>query len=472
MTASATYDLLILGAGPGGYVCAIRAAQLGKKVALVEKRAAETKGGPALGGTCLNVGCIPSKALLDSSEHFHNARYAFAGHGIVLDTPPRIDVPAMMKRKDKVVKELGAGIAYLMKKNKIEVIPGHGRLLGGGKVQVGDKTVQAKDIVLAMGSTPIILPNLPVDGEKVITSDHGIALTEVPKQMVVVGGGAIGLELGSVWARLGAQVTVIEAMDQICAGYDKDLAGALQKSLGKLGMIFHLGAKVTGIAPTGTGVAVLAQGAQGEALRLDADKVLVAVGRRPVTAECGLDAAGVTLDQRGRITVDAQGRTSAAGVWAIGDLVTGPMLAHKAEEEGIAVAESIAGQHGHVDHALIPGVVYTWPELAMVGISEDKARAEGKNITVGRFAFQANGRAKAAGETDGHVKVIADAQTDQLLGVAILGPRASDLIAEAVTVMAFGGSAEDLALTCHAHPTFSEAVKEAALDSQGRIIHG
>ena len=248
MSTHASYDVLILGAGPGGYVCAIRAAQLGKKVALVEKRGAEAKGGPALGGTCLNVGCIPSKALLDSSEHFHHATHAFAGHGIMLDAPPRIDVAAMMKRKDKVVKELGAGIAYLMKKNKIDVLPGHGRLLGGGKVAIGDKTVQAKDIVLAMGSSPIVLPSLPIDGEKVITSDQGIALGQVPQRMVVVGGGAIGLELGSVWARLGSQVTVVEALDQICAGYDKDLAGALQKSLAKLGMSFHLGAKVTGIA--------------------------------------------------------------------------------------------------------------------------------------------------------------------------------------------------------------------------------
>ncbi|MBA3707292.1 MAG: dihydrolipoyl dehydrogenase [Planctomycetes bacterium] len=466
------FDLIVIGAGPGGYVCAIRAAQLGLKVAIVEKRA--NAGKVRLGGTCLNVGCIPSKALLDSSEHFANASRHFAEHGIDVGKPA-IDVGRMMKRKDKVVSTLVDGLSYLMKKNQVTVLTGTGRLLGAGSVEVtaGDgktETHHAKHVVLAMGSVPIALPFLSYDGSAIVSSDQAIAFDRVPGKLLVVGGGVIGLELGSVWSRLGAQVTVIEFLPQLCPFLDPDVARELQKVLTKQGLEIHLETKVTGVEMAAGKPTLLATDKTGTALRLPGDQVLVAVGRRPLSD--GLEQAGVKLDDKKRVATDRDFRTNIPGVFAIGDLIAGPMLAHKAEEEGIAVAELIAGQKNTLDHDLIPNVVYTWPEVATVGMTEGDAAKRGTKVRVGRFNFAANGRAKAAGESDGFVKLIADAATDRVLGAAILGPRASDLLAEITAVMSFGGSSEDIARTCHAHPTFSEAIKEAALDCQGRIIHG
>ena len=468
------FDVIVIGAGPGGYVCAIRAAQLGLSVAIVERRGADGKAGPKLGGTCLNVGCIPSKALLDSSEKYHEACHHFADHGIQIASP-KLDMGAMMGRKDQVVSDLTGGIAMLMKKNKISVLAGSGRLIDGETVEVtasdgSSSTYNAESIVLAMGSCPIELPFMPCDGEHIVTSDQAIAFPKVPKSMLVVGGGVIGLELGQVWARLGTEVTVVEFLDRIAPGFDLKAAKALQKSLEKLGITFHLKTKVTGAKTGKTQTTVSAEGPDGE-VSFKAERVLVAVGRKPVTTGCGLEEAGVKLDERGRIAVDEDFQTSLAGVYAIGDLIHGPMLAHKAEEDGVALAEKLAGKPGHVDYDLVPGVVYTHPELATIGIGVDAAKERGIAIKQGSFTFMANGRAKAAADTEGSVTIIADATSDKLLGCTIFGPRASDLIMEAATVMAFGGSAEDLALVCHAHPTFSEAVKEAALASQGRVIH-
>ena len=468
-----SYDLIVIGAGPGGYVCAIRAAQLGMAVAIVEKRGADA-GKVRLGGTCLNVGCIPSKALLDSSEHFDNAKRKFAEHGIQVGDP-RIDVAQMMKRKDKVVGSLVDGIGFLMKKNKIEVLTGTGAVLGSGRVAVtaadGTKLEhQAKHIALAMGSLPIELPFLRPDGVTVVTSDHAIAFAQVPEQMLVVGGGVIGLELGSVWARLGAKVTVIEFLPQICPFLDPDVAKDLQKVLTKQGLTFQLETKVTGVVIADGKATLTATDKDGKAVLFTGDKVLVAVGRRPLSD--GLDAAGIVLDERKRVKTDHDFRTNLPGVYAIGDLIAGLMLAHKAEEEGVALAELLAGQANTLDHGLIPNVVYTWPEVATIGLTEVDAKKQGRALRVGRCPFAANGRAKAAGESDGFVKILADATTDKVLGAAIIGPRASDLLAEIVSVMAFGGSAEDIARTCHSHPTFSEAVKEAALDALGRVLHG
>ena len=466
---SESYDLVVIGGGPGGYVCAIRAAQLGMRVAMIEKRDADNKKGPSLGGTCLNVGCIPSKALLDSSERFHDAGHVFKEHGIVIDTP-KLDLGMMMKRKGKVVTALTTGVAFLMKKNKVTVVPGTARL--GNNTQViiskdGDEqTIEAKNIVLAMGSEATELPSLPFDGDTVISSTEALNLSEVPEKLVVVGGGVIGLELSQVWSRLGAKVTVLEFMDQIVPGMDPELAGGLQKVLTKQGISFHLGSKVQKVE----GGQVIAEDAKGETQSYPADKVLVAVGRRPRSE--GLAEAGINLDDHGRVITDKNYATNRGNVFAIGDLIAGPMLAHKAEEEGVAVAEIIAGHKAELDHDLIPGVVYTEPEFAVVGMSETKAAEKGHNVKVGKFPFIANGRAKAAGHTDGMVKMVTDADSDRLLGVHILGPRASDLIAECVAVMSFGGSSEDIARICHAHPTFSEAVKEAALDANGRILHG
>lgn len=467
-----SYDLIVIGAGPGGYVCAIRAAQLGFKVAIIEKRG-DTK--PRLGGTCLNVGCIPSKALLDSSEHFSNATKHFAEHGIKVGTPV-IDVGQMLKRKDKVVTSLTDGIAYLMKKNKIEVIAGRGELVGSGKAKViaadgSMKELTAKHIVLAMGSVPIELPFLPVDGDRIVTSDHAISFPEVPKHLIVVGGGVIGLELGSVWARLGAQVTVVEFLPQICPFLDADVAKELQKVLTKQGLTFQLETKVTGAKVEGGQVTLAATDKDGKPVAITGDRVLVAVGRRPCTEGAGLEAAGVALTERKRVKTDHDFKTNLPGVYAIGDLIDGPMLAHKAEEEGVTLAEVLAGQANVLDHHLIPNVVYTWPEVASVGLTEAEAKKQGKAYKVGKFAFVGNGRAKAAGEGDGFVKIIADAKTDRVLGAAIIGPRASDLLGEITTTMVYGGSSEDIARTCHSHPTFSEAVKEAALDALGRVLH-
>ncbi|TVR44538.1 MAG: dihydrolipoyl dehydrogenase [Planctomycetota bacterium] len=467
------FDLIIIGAGPGGYVCAIRAAQLGMSVAIIEKRGAEG-GAPDLGGTCLNVGCIPSKALLDSSERFAMTRDHLAEHGIKVGTP-KLDVSTMMQRKDGVVKTLVGGISGLMKKNNITVLGGRGEVLGSGRVRVIGKTssqeYQAKHIVLAMGSVPIEIPQLPVDGERIVTSDHAIAFAAVPKKMVVVGGGVIGLELGSVWARLGSQVQVVEFLPQICPFLDADIAKALQRSLSKQGLEFHCSTKVESAEIGKKSVTLSATNAKGETVSFEADKVLVCVGRKPVTVGAGLAEAGIALSDRGRVQVDNNFRTSLSGVYAIGDLIDGPMLAHKAEEEGVVLAEILAGQANTLDHHLIPNVVYTEPEVATVGITEAAAKEQGRKVRVGKFNYAANGRARAADATEGYVKIIADDKSDRILGAAIIGHRSSDLLAEIVAVMAFGGSAEDIARICHSHPTFSESVKEAALDCLGRVLH-
>lgn len=469
----ASFDLIIIGAGPGGYVCAIRAAQLGMKVAIVEKRVAGPK--VRLGGTCLNVGCIPSKALLDSSERFADATKNFAEHGIVVNKPT-IDVAALMKRKDKVVGGLVDGISFLMKKNKVEVLVGTGALKAAGQVSVtgADGAVTehtAKNVVLAMGSVPIDLPFLKQDGVTVVNSDQAIAFDKVPEHLLVVGGGVIGLELGSVWARLGAKVTVVEFLPQICPFLDADVAKELQKSLTKQGLAFSLETKVTGVTIKDGKATLSATDKDGKAVTFTGDKVLVSVGRRPLAEGAGLEAAGVVLTDKKRVKTDHDFRTNLPSVYAIGDLIDGPMLAHKAEEEGVALAELLAGHKNTLDHHLIPNVVYTHPEVATVGSTEAQLTQAGRAVKVGKFGFLANGRAKAAGESEGFVKIIADTKTDRVLGAAIIGPRASDLLAEITAVMAFGGSSEDIARTCHAHPTFSEAVKEAALDVLGRALH-
>jgi dihydrolipoyl dehydrogenase len=455
-------DLVVIGAGPGGYVAAIRAAQLGMKVACVEKD-------EALGGTCLNVGCIPSKALLDSSELYWQARRGLAVHGITA-SGVEIDLAAMMARKDKVVRGLTQGVAGLFKKNQIEWVRGTGRLAAAGRVVVGERTLEARRVLIATGSEPTALPSLPFDGERVVTSTEALALDHVPGRLLVVGAGAVGLELGSVWSRLGARVTVVELMDTILPGMDRGMTTALRRSLERQGITFRLETSAAGAQPTENGVRVTLA-TKGERSVEEADVVLVAIGRRPYLAGLGADAIGVALDERGRIRVDARYETSVAGVFAIGDAIPGPMLAHKAQEEGIAAVELMAGGAGHVNYDAVPNIVYTWPELASVGVSEEEAARRGTAVAVGSFPFMANGRARCLGETEGSVKVIADRETDRLLGLHILGPRASDLIAEAALAIEFGASAEDIARTVHAHPTLPEAVKEAALAVGKRAIH-
>jgi len=459
---SATYDVVVIGAGPGGYVCAFRAAQLGLKVALVEKRS-------TLGGTCLNVGCIPSKALLHSSEQFAFAKHHAAAHGIKLGSV-EVDVATMLKKKDDVVTKLVGGVAQLAKARKITVLTGAASFTGKDSVEIkGEKettTVSAKNIVIATGSAPVELPFMKFDGKTVVSSDHAIAFTEVPKKLVVVGGGAIGLELGSVWSRLGADVTVVEFLPKIIATYDDDIVRNFTRILQKQGIAIEVGAKVTGFAK-----GVLTAEREGKVLEFPADKVLVSVGRRPYTDGLGLDKAGVELDEKKRVKVDGHLKTNVPGIWAIGDVVAGPMLAHKAEEDGVAVAEWIAGKAGHVNWDLVPAIVYTEPEVASIGLGEDAAKAQGIAIKVGKFNFAANGRAIAADATDGYVKLIADATTDRILGAQILGRGAGELISEVVTHMEYGGSAEDLARTIHAHPTMSEAVKEAALAVSKSALH-
>ncbi|HLP00805.1 MAG TPA: dihydrolipoyl dehydrogenase [Opitutaceae bacterium] len=458
-----SFDLLILGAGPGGYVCAFRAAQLGLKVALVDKR-------PALGGTCLNVGCIPSKALLHATEHFAWAKHHATESGIKLGSV-EIDVPALLRKKDTVVAKLTGGIAQLAKARKITVLTGTASFTGPKSVRVtaadGETDeVTATNIVIATGSAPVELPFLKFDGKTIVSSDDAIAFDSVPKKLVVVGGGAIGLELGSVWARLGAEVTVVEFLPKIVAAYDDDIVRNFTRLLQKQGIKIETGAKVTGYAD-----GILTAERDGKPLELPADKVLVAVGRRPFTDGLNLTAAGVELDEKKRIKVDAHLRTSASGIWAIGDVVAGPMLAHKAEEDGVAVAEWIVGKAGHIDWDLVPAIVYTDPEIAGVGLGEDTAKAKGRDVRVGKFNFAANGRALASDAADGFVKLIADAKTDRLLGAQILGRGAGELISEVVAHMSYGGSAEDLARTIHAHPTMSEAVKEAALAVGKSALH-
>lgn len=472
-----SYDLIVIGAGPGGYVCAFRAAQLGLKVALVDKRA-------ALGGTCLNIGCIPSKALLHSSEHFAFVRDHAADHGIDV-AAPKIDIAKLMAKKDAVVTKLTGGVAQLAKARKIKVITGEAKFSEAKTVRVGEDSYTAKHVVIATGSAPVELPFMPFDGETIVSSDHAIGFESVPDKLVVVGGGAIGLELGSVWARLGSDVTVVEFLPKIAGASDKDIVRNFTRILKGQGLTIEVGAKVTGVQPateatagspasagsTGSTRVVLTAERGDDKLFFPADKVLVSVGRRPFTDGLGLDAAGVELDERKRIKVDAKLKTNVDGIYAIGDVVDGPMLAHKAEEDGIAVAEWIAGKAGHINWDLVPSVIYTDPEIAAVGLGEDAAKAAGVKVKVGKFNFAANGRAIAAGATDGFVKIIADAETDKILGAQILGHNAGELISEVVTHMEYGGSAEDLGRTIHAHPTMSEAVKEAGLAVSKSAIH-
>jgi dihydrolipoamide dehydrogenase len=458
------FDVIVIGSGPGGYVCAIRAAQLGMKVACVEKR--ET-----LGGTCLNIGCIPSKALLQSSENYHAARDEFAVHGIDVGEV-KLDLARMMARKDEVVKANVNGVAFLFKKNKVTWLKGEARFTAADTISVDGQSYQAKHIIIATGSESVDLPGVEVDETTIVSSTGALSFETVPKRLVVIGGGYIGLELGSVWKRLGAEVTVVEFLDRLVPGMDAEIATAFQRILGKLGIKFRLGMKVTGAAKENNGVALTlepAKGGPGETLQADA--VLVAIGRRPRSENLGLETIGVALDERGRVKVDAHYATNIPGVYAIGDVIAGPMLAHKAEEEGVALAELLAGQAGHVNYGAIPGVVYTWPEVAAVGKTEAELKTEGIDYKTGKFPFTANGRARAMADTNGFVKILSDAKTDRLLGAHIIGPDAGTLIAELVTAIEFGASAEDVARVCHAHPTLSEAVKEAALAAEGRAIH-
>jgi dihydrolipoamide dehydrogenase len=459
-----SFDLVVIGTGPGGYVAAIRAAQLGMNVAVVEKRATH-------GGTCLNVGCIPSKALLHASEMFHEAGHVFAKLGIKV--APELDLSAMMGHKDATVKSNVQGIDFLFKKNKITVHHGAGRILAAGKVEVtadgGDKSViETKNILIATGSDVVGLPGITIDEKTVVSSTGALSLEKVPEHLVVIGAGVIGLELGSVWQRLGARVTVIEYLDRILPGLDGEVAKAFQRLLERQGFTFKLGSKVTS---AGGGKVSFEPAAGGEAETTTADVVLVAIGRKPYTEGLGLAEAGVKLDGKGRVEIDGHYATNVPGIYAIGDVVVGPMLAHKAEDEGIAVAELLAGKAGHVNYDVIPGVVYTSPEVAAVGRTEEDLKAAGVPYKVGKFNFLANGRAKSILKTDGFVKILAHADTDRVLGVHIIGPGAGEAIAEAAVLMEFSGSAEDLARTCHAHPTLSEAMKEAALAVDKRAIH-
>ena len=463
------YDVVVIGSGPGGYVAAIRCAQLGMKTAIIERYS-------TLGGTCLNVGCIPSKALLDSSEHFHNATHTFAEHGIdVKDV--KVNLAQMIKRKGEVVKQTCDGINFLMKKNKISVFTGHGSFVNKNTIEIasaeGKKTqIEAAKTIIATGSKPASLKGIEIDKKRVITSTEALEMTEVPKHMVIIGGGVIGLELGSVYARLGAKISVVEFTAGIISTMDGALGKELQKSLKKIGFEFHFNHKVTGAVVKGNEVIVSADNAKGEKLELKGDYCLVSVGRKPYTDNLGLDKAGVKMDDRGRIETDAHLQTNVAGIYAIGDVVKGAMLAHKAEEEGTFVAEIMAGQKPHINYNLIPGVVYTWPEVAAVGFTEEQLKEQGKKYKVGSFPFKASGRARASMDTDGFVKVLADETTDEILGVHMIGPRVADVIAEAVVAMEFRASAEDIARMSHAHPTYTESLKEACLDATAkRALH-
>jgi dihydrolipoamide dehydrogenase len=463
---SEPYDLVVIGAGPGGYVAAIRAAQLGMKVVCVDKSR-------SLGGTCLNIGCIPSKALLDSSELFTLAKKRFQHHGIQVQGVD-LDLPRMMARKDGVVKSLTDGVTFLFRKNGITFVQGPARLAAKGKVAVGgDKPMElaAPAILLATGSEPASLPFLPFDGTQIVSSTEALTFSAVPEHLIVIGGGYIGLELGSVWLRLGSKVTILEFLPKLLPLNDAEIAGMLTKSLTKQGLDVHVETRVTGAEKKAGQVSIQAQ-KSGQNVAFKGDKVLVAVGRHPCTAGLGLPEAGVhTEDKTGKVIVSETFETSVPGVFAIGDLIAGPMLAHKASEEGIAVAENLAKKVGHVNYAAIPSVIYTAPELAAVGLTEEEVKQSGRAYKVGKFPFQANGRAKSLDETEGMVKIITDAKTDRLLGMHILGPRASDMIAEGVLALEFGASAEDIARTCHAHPTLSEAVGEAARAAWERAIH-
>jgi len=464
-----TFDLVVIGTGPGGYVCAIRAAQLGMKVAVVEKREAH-------GGTCLNIGCIPSKALLHASELFDEANHGFKKMGIKV-TKPQIDLKAMMAYKQQGIDGNTQGVAFLLKKNKITPFHGTGKILGAGKVEVtgGDgksQVIETKNIVIATGSDVAQLPGIDVDEKQIVSSTGALELSSVPPRMILIGGGVIGLELGSVWRRLGSQVMVIEFLDRILPGMDLDVAKTFQRTLKKQGFEFKLSSKVTAVEKSRKVLKVTVEPAKGgDPVVLEADVVLVCIGRVPYTQGLGLEEAGVKLDDRGRVATDGHFKTSVEGIYAIGDVIDGPMLAHKAEDEGMALAETLAGQSGHVNYDVIPGVVYTAPEVATVGKTEEELKEAGIDYKAGKFPFTANGRAKVNMTTDGFVKVLADAKTDRVLGVHMIGPTVGEMIAEAAVLMEFGGSAEDLARTCHAHPTLSEAVKEAALAVGKRPIH-
>ena len=463
------YDVAIIGSGPGGYVCAIRCAQLGMKTAIIEKE-------NTLGGTCLNVGCIPSKALLDSSEHYHAAYERFAEHGIKISNL-KVDLKQMIARKAGVVDQTVKGIDFLMKKNNIDVIRGYGSFIDAKTIKVDDNgtvtEVKADKIIIATGSTPITPPAFGYDGNRVITSTEALEITELPKTMVIIGGGVIGLELGSVYARIGTKVTVIEYMDSIIASMDKDLGKELRRSLKKIGIEFKLGHMVTEVKGLKKSAKVSFKKKDTEDVEtISADYCLVAIGRRAYTDGLNLEAVGIASDEKGRIEVDDHLMTNVPNIYAIGDVVKGAMLAHKAEEEGVVVAEYLAGQKPHINYNLIPGVVYTWPEVSGVGKSEDDLKKAGVNYKVGKFPFKASGRARASMDTEGFIKVLADAETDELLGVHMIGARAADLIMEAVALMEFRASAEDMARICHPHPTYSEAVKEAALGAtDNRAVH-
>ncbi|MDB5375075.1 MAG: dihydrolipoyl dehydrogenase, partial [Belnapia sp.] len=456
-----SFDLIVIGSGPGGYVCAIRAAQLGLKVACVEKRA-------TLGGTCLNIGCIPSKALLQSSEHFEEANHKLAAHGVLVEGVT-LDLAKMQARKGEVVGANVKGVEFLFRKNKVTWLKGAGRIVSPGQVEVAGETYATKAIVIATGSDSTPLRGVEVDETRIVTSTGALELDKVPSHLVVIGGGVIGLELGSVWHRLGAEVTVIEYLDRLMPGMDAEIAKQAERVLGKQGLKFRLQSKVTAAAVTDSGVTLTVEPAAGGAAEeIKADIVLLAIGRRPYLEGLGLAEVGVALDERGRVKTDGHFATNIPGIYAIGDCIAGAMLAHKAEDEGVAVAEILVGQAGHVNYGAIPSVVYTWPEIASVGATEAELKAQGIAYKAGKFPFTANGRARAMEETDGFVKILADAQSDKVLGAHIIGPDAGTLIAEIVLAIEFGASAEDVARTCHAHPTLNEAVKEAALGVGGR----
>ena len=461
---SKKYDVIVIGAGPGGYVCAIRCAQLGMSVAVVEKR-------DALGGTCLNIGCIPSKALLHASERFDESKNHFKSLGIDIPTP-KVNLKNMMKHKSDVIDANTQGIEFLFKKNKIDWLKGAGKITASDTVEVGKESYQADNIIVATGSDVVALPNIEIDEKRIVSSEGALELSSVPKSMVVIGGGVIGLEMGAVWSRLGAKVTVVEFLDRILPGMDTDCAKDMKKILEKSGVEFKLSTKVTSAKAGKSSVALeLEPASGGESEKMTTDVVLVAVGRKAYTDKLGLADIGVEMDDRGRVKVGEFFDTNVDGVYAIGDVIAGPMLAHKAEEEGVVLAEMLAGQSGHIDYNLIPGVVYTYPEVASIGRTEEQLKADGVNYNVGKFPFMANGRARSMQATDGFVKILADAKTDKILGCHILGAEAGTLIHEVAAIMEFGGSAEDLARTCHAHPTLSEVVKEAALAVDKRPIH-
>lgn len=458
------FDLIVIGAGPAGYVCAIRAAQLGLKVACIESR-------KTLGGTCLNVGCIPSKALLQSSYLYDQAKFSLVGHGIKVKDLS-FNLKTMLQRKEMVVADLTKGIDYLFKKNKVTRFEGKAQLQKDNKVKIGDQLLMAHHIVIATGSETTPLPNIKIDEKKIVSSTGALELEKVPKHLVIVGGGYIGLEMGSVWARLGSKITVVEFLDRIVPTMDQEVAKAFKKTLEKQGMIFKLSTKVTGVEESKKGLTITLESRDNRGKEtIECDVLLVAAGRRPYTQGLGLEEAGIKVDDRGRIEVDDHYRTSVQGIYAIGDVIRGPMLAHKGEEEGVAVAELIAGKSGHVNYDAIPGVVYTHPEVATVGKTEEQLKQEGVEYLVGKFPFSANARAKANGDMEGFVKILADKTTDRILGVHIIGPEAGTLIAEVVLGLEFGASSEDIARTCHAHPSLNEAVKEAALAANGRVIH-